>query len=57
MLRCGVSDSIAIVGGLAWSCLIDTHNEVRFAVGTLSGRLLDTIYAEFWESVRWVPVG
>ena len=39
-------------GGFAWSCRIDTHNDLRLAVDPLSGGLLHTIYAESWESVR-----
>jgi hypothetical protein len=30
----------------------DTHNVLRFAVDSLSGELLDTIYAQDWQSVR-----
>ena len=37
---------------LAWSCLFDTHNDVRLAVDALSGGLLDTIYAKTRRSVR-----
>ena len=44
--------SIQAGGGLAWSCLFDTHNDLRLAVDRLSGALLDTIYAEGWKSVR-----
>jgi hypothetical protein len=43
---------MAVSGGLAWACRFDTHNEVRFAVNTLSGGLLLTIYAKRSESVR-----
>jgi hypothetical protein len=32
--------------------LFDTHNEFRFAVAALSGKLLLTIYAKRRESVR-----
>ena len=39
-------------GDLAWSCLFDTHNDLRLAVNALSGGFLNTIYAKFWESVR-----
>src|ERR1039457_6757788 len=39
-------------GGFAWSCLSDTHNDLRLAVDALSGGLLDTIYAECGQSVR-----
>jgi hypothetical protein len=43
---------IEVSGGFAWSCLFDTHNDLRLAVDRLSGALLDTIYAEGWKSVR-----
>ena len=44
--------SIQAGGGLAWSCLFHTHNDLRLAVNALSGGLLDTIYADGRKSVR-----
>src|SRR5579862_8763069 len=39
---------------VAWSCLFDTHNDLRLAVDALSGGLLITIYAERRRNVRFV---
>ena len=36
----------------AWSCPWDTHNVLRSAVETLSGKLLHTIYAADRQNVR-----